>query len=787
MPKKQPIVTSLAALFVASAAGVFGIADAAGLGRINVLSRMGQPFVAEIDLINVNKEELSTLNASLAPSSAYQAANIKFDSALNALRLSVQRRANGTAYIRATSWRPVNEPYLDLMIDVSSDSGKFRRQYAALLDMPTAAETATAATTAAATTAPAGKAAAVASRATDGLGASQANAEPKASLTQGKQRKQRTAKSGRSAKAKDVAAGPALTMPAMPGMAGKNSATPGAAVAAAAAPTQKLDATNADRTEATKGDAAKTGPATADAGKATPSTSVTPVEPAKGDAKDASDAPTPDVSAPKTESTPVVRPQPMQPAPPRATPPTPPAPPPGSGIMDTLMKYGVWIVGALLALLLALAGFFGLGALRRRRQAREDGDDREESYQQFEPSVDTSTQGAPTADVAATSAASTPSVATALVAPVVPEPLTVTTVTGLVDPVDEAKVYVNYGQFVQAEKVLRNAMSQEPGREAIQMALLELLSKRGNKDGFNQIAARLHKETGGVGDNWKRAAALGYELDRTHLLYSPPSGAVRAEVLTATPYQAPLDADQILANPRAGLDPVAPPIAPLSEFNIVLPPADTPAGEKAAVVSTASTEQTDMTLDFKVELPTPHSTPSIPVAQAIDAVIEFVPVSVSAPAPVPVRVPTPAPIKDDVALAFTGELPAIATAQRVAPVAPQPTNDNSLEFNIEPAVAETTAQATPAVAEAAAVAKAEVVEDFVEKEMLRSTKLRQVVAVKDDQWYDVQQKFDLIRAYQEMGDNEGVKEVLNEIEREGDAGQKAEAQKILATVDKPRQ
>ena len=52
----------------------------------------------------------------------------------------------------------------------------------------------------------------------------------------------------------------------------------------------------------------------------------------------------------------------------------------------------------------------------------------------------------------------------------------------------------------------------------------------------------------------------------------------------------------------------------------------------------------------------------------------------------------------------------------------------------------------------------------------------------DAHWEDVQQKFDLARAYQEMGDKEGAVEILREVEREGDAGQKAEAQKMLESL-----
>jgi pilus assembly protein FimV len=49
---------------------------------------------------------------------------------------------------------------------------------------------------------------------------------------------------------------------------------------------------------------------------------------------------------------------------------------------------------------------------------------------------------------------------------------------------------------------------------------------------------------------------------------------------------------------------------------------------------------------------------------------------------------------------------------------------------------------------------------------------------KDDHWYDVQTKFDLAKAYQEMGDKDGAREILQEVIKEGDAQQQAEAKQL---------
>jgi len=54
---------------------------------------------------------------------------------------------------------------------------------------------------------------------------------------------------------------------------------------------------------------------------------------------------------------------------------------------------------------------------------------------------------------------------------------------------------------------------------------------------------------------------------------------------------------------------------------------------------------------------------------------------------------------------------------------------------------------------------------------------------RDDHWYDVQTKFDLAKAYQEMGEKGGARAILQEVIKEGDAGQRAEARKLLVSLD----
>jgi pilus assembly protein FimV len=51
--------------------------------------------------------------------------------------------------------------------------------------------------------------------------------------------------------------------------------------------------------------------------------------------------------------------------------------------------------------------------------------------------------------------------------------------------------------------------------------------------------------------------------------------------------------------------------------------------------------------------------------------------------------------------------------------------------------------------------------------------------VKDERWQEVATKLDLAKAYQEMGDQAGAREILEEVVRDGDEKQRATAQELL--------
>jgi pilus assembly protein FimV len=118
---------------VASAVFLSSSAYAAGLGKLTVLSALGQPLVAEIELTAVSADDASGLVAKLAPADAFRTANIDFNPALLNLRFVVEQRGS-RQYIKITSSQPVNEPFVDMLLELSWSTGKLVREYTFLLD-----------------------------------------------------------------------------------------------------------------------------------------------------------------------------------------------------------------------------------------------------------------------------------------------------------------------------------------------------------------------------------------------------------------------------------------------------------------------------------------------------------------------------------------------------------------------------------------------------------------------------------------------------------------------------
>ena len=117
-------------------------AAALEMGQIQVKSALGQPLLAEIPLTPDSPAELRNLTARLASPDDFARAG------LAGVRPDVPLQFNivdvgGRKVIRITSAVAVNDPYLDLLVEVDNASGRSLREFPILLDPPGTAPMAT--------------------------------------------------------------------------------------------------------------------------------------------------------------------------------------------------------------------------------------------------------------------------------------------------------------------------------------------------------------------------------------------------------------------------------------------------------------------------------------------------------------------------------------------------------------------------------------------------------------------------------------------------------------------
>ena len=127
-------------------------AMALDLGQIQVKSTLGQPLLAEIPLHPANPAELQNLTVQLASSEDFARAGIQGGRTSIPLHFSVASTGNGQQVIRITSTVVVDDPYLDLLVEVNGKAGKSVREFAILLDPPGTPASALASTQAVTTT-----------------------------------------------------------------------------------------------------------------------------------------------------------------------------------------------------------------------------------------------------------------------------------------------------------------------------------------------------------------------------------------------------------------------------------------------------------------------------------------------------------------------------------------------------------------------------------------------------------------------------------------------------------
>ena len=128
-------LTSLAAAAAISLGMYAPNASALALGRITVQSALGEPLRAEVDLPEITAAEAESLRTSIASPDVYRSRGVEYSSVMNGVRINVERR-NGRTLLALRSDRPVNDPFVDLILEASWSSGKIVRDYTLLFDPP---------------------------------------------------------------------------------------------------------------------------------------------------------------------------------------------------------------------------------------------------------------------------------------------------------------------------------------------------------------------------------------------------------------------------------------------------------------------------------------------------------------------------------------------------------------------------------------------------------------------------------------------------------------------------
>lgn len=129
-PKTKLVVALGGALLALSALS----ANAAGLGKLSINSALGQPLSADIELVSLQPGEFESIAARIASPESYSDAKIEYSPLLRQLRFAVERRGDGKPVLKITSAVPINEPFLDVLVEMNWPAGRLLREYPILLD-----------------------------------------------------------------------------------------------------------------------------------------------------------------------------------------------------------------------------------------------------------------------------------------------------------------------------------------------------------------------------------------------------------------------------------------------------------------------------------------------------------------------------------------------------------------------------------------------------------------------------------------------------------------------------
>ena len=121
--------------FILLAACHTPLASALGLGEISLHSALAEPLEADIELIDARGLGADDIKVRLAPNHVFARAGVERPDILAKLSF-VPALDAGSQRIRVSSTTPVNEPYLNFIVELTLPGGQLLREYTLLLDPP---------------------------------------------------------------------------------------------------------------------------------------------------------------------------------------------------------------------------------------------------------------------------------------------------------------------------------------------------------------------------------------------------------------------------------------------------------------------------------------------------------------------------------------------------------------------------------------------------------------------------------------------------------------------------
>ena len=113
-----------------------GSVMALGLGELTLESFLNEPLRAKVDLLDVGGLHEDQIRIRLATREDFDRLGVDRAYFLTSLKFDVSIDDNGKASIRVSSEEPVLEPYLDFIVEARWPSGRLLREYTVLVDPP---------------------------------------------------------------------------------------------------------------------------------------------------------------------------------------------------------------------------------------------------------------------------------------------------------------------------------------------------------------------------------------------------------------------------------------------------------------------------------------------------------------------------------------------------------------------------------------------------------------------------------------------------------------------------